>query len=325
MAFISFNQLPLYTDDFFITRFGKSNVKDAIVVHNPADAIVVSPVFLRSRKSLEEHIDYIRSNNIRKAYIVADDINFLTQCPSLEYLEVLPSINAQNFDYSPLYEMPNLKWLACHTTTGLDDHCVGSIDYSCIKGIKKLGICYAEGHLNVAQAGDVLSLYFEFGYPKAKNLQNTIPGKELRSFAVCQAPIQSLDGIESAKRLQKLELAYNRSLKDISALHHLRKSLAYLEIDTCGKIRDFSVLSELRNLEFLTLKGSNTLPNLSFISEMPKLKYLCLTMNVVDGDLSLCEQLPYVRIKNRKHYSHNDVGLPKNFTDPEELYPDDII
>lgn len=320
MKLISFNQLPLYTDDFFIKDFDNFKVKDAIVVHNPADAVVVSPVFLRSRKSLEEHIEYIRNNNIKKAYIVADDISFLTQCPSLEYLRVLPAITAQNFDYSPLYEMPNLKWIECRTTTGLNDDLVASIDYSRFIGIKKLGISHAGGHLNVEQAGDVVSLCFDFGYPNSKNLQNTIPGKALRKFAICQAPIQSLDGIESASQLQRLELTYNRRLKDISALRYLKESLACLEIDTCGKISDFSVLTELHNLEFLILKGSNVLPNLSFLKVMPKLKYLHLTMNVADGDLSLCEQLPYARIKNRKHYSHKDTALPKNFTDPDEVY-----
>ncbi len=325
MNLLSLNQLPIYTDDFFFRHFDNIKEKDAIVVHNPTEAVIVSPVFLRSRKTLDEHIEYINSNNIKKACIVADDISFLTQCPSLEYLQIYPAITAHDFDYSPLYEMPNLKWIECRTTTGLNDDVVATIDYSRLKGVKYLGISHAKGHVNVDQAGDILSLYFVLGFPNADNLLNSIPGKELRNFAVCQAPIQSLDGIEIACQLQRLELSHNRRLTDISALRQLSSSLAFLEIDACGRICDFSVLSELHNMEFLTLKGSNTLKNLSFLKNMPKLQYLHLTVNIEDGDLRLCEHVPYVKIKNRKHYSHKDVDLPKDFKKPDELFPFGII
>ena len=46
-----------------------------------------------------------------------------------------------------------------------------------------------------------------------------------------------------------------------------------------------------------------------------------MTRNIADDDLSLCEYVPYVRMKNRKHYSHKDANLPKHFIDPDEAYP----
>ncbi len=324
MKFVSFNQLPLYTDDFFFRNLNDINVKDALVVFNPADAIIVSPVLLRSRKSLQEHVEYIRKHNIKKAIVVAEDIRFLTQCPSLEYLMVLPAITATEFDYSPIYEMPNIKWLQCETIYGINEDKVSTIDYSRFHGVKRLGVSGAKGHLNVHTAKGVESLLFDFGFPNAKTLTGFISGKSLENFSISQSPIQSLDGIEVASQLRRLELAYNRRLTDISALCQFGETLCYLEIDTCGKIRDFSVLKELHNLEFLVLKGSNTLPDLSFVKEMPKLKNLHLTMNVEDGNLNFCEQLPYVRIKNRKHFSHKDSELSKNYTDPNKVVPFEI-
>lgn len=325
MQLVSFNQLPLYTDDFFLRNLNNINVKDTIVVFNPADAVVVSPVFLRSRRSLEEHIEYIRKNNVKKAIVVAENIQFLTQCPSLEYLMVLPAITANEFDYSPIYAMPNIKWLQCETIYGENEDKVSTIDYSHFQGLKRLGVSGGKGHLNVHAAKEVVSLFFDFGFPNAKTLTGFIPGEALENFSISQSPIQSLEGIEVASQLRRLELAYNRRLMDISALRHLGETLRYLEIDTCGKIRDFSVLKELHNLEFLILKGSNILPDLSFLKEMSKLKILHLTMNVEDGDISLCEQLQYARIKNRKHYSHKDDELPKNSIDPDEIIPFEII
>lgn len=325
MKFISFNQFPLYTDDFFMRNLNDIKGKDAIVVFNPADAVVVSPVFLRSRKSLQEHIEYIRNNNIKKAIVVAENIQFLTQCPSLEYLMVFPAITANDFDYSPIYEMPNIKWLQCRTIYGVNEDKVATIDYSRFRELKRLGVSGGKGHLNVQTAKDAVSLLFDFGFPNAKNLMGFIPGKALENLSISQSSIQSLQGIEETLKLRRLELAYNRSLTDISTLCHFGETLRYLEIDTCGKIKDFSVLKELHNLEFLILKGSNILPDLSFVKEMPKLKSLHLTMNVEDGDLSLCEGLPYVKIKNRKHYTHKDNELPKDYTDPNTIIPFEIL
>lgn len=320
MEFFSFNQLPLYTDDFFFRELGDNN-RDAIVVFNPIDALIVSPVFLRSRKSLEEHVAFIRDNNIKKAIVIAEDIRFLKDCPSLEYLMIFPAINSNNFDYSPIYDLKNIKWLQCETTYGINNEKVANIDYSKFNELKRLGVSGKEGNINVHQANKVNSLCFYEGFPNSKNLEGFIPGEELKKLRITQSPIQSLNGIEVASHLCRLELNYNRKLVDISALRSFRESLIYLEINMCGKICDFSVLKELNNLEFLVLKGSNTLKDLSFIKEMPKLKSFDLTMNVEDGNLSLCERIPYVRIKNRKHFSHKDNQFQKGFVDPEYRVP----
>lgn len=320
MDFFSFNQLPLYTDDFFFREL-EGNNRDAIVIFNPIDALIVSPVFLRSRKSLEEHIAFIRDNNIKKAIVVAEDISFLKNCPSLEYLMIFPAINSNNFDYSPIYELKNIKWLQCETTYGIKNEKVANIDYAKFNELKRLGVSGKEGNINVHQAKKVASLCFYEGFPYSKKLEGFIPRESLKNLRIVQSPIQSLKGVEEAQHICRLELSYNRRLVDISALRSFSESLIYLEINMCGKICDFSVLKELHNLEFLVLKGSNTLKDLSFVKEMPKLKSFDLTMNVEDGDLSLCEHIPYVRIKNRKHFSHKDSQFQKEYIDPEQRIP----
>lgn len=324
MDFVSFNQLPLYTDDFFFRELVGNN-RDAIVIFNPIDALIISPVFLRSRKSLEEHISFIRDNNIKKAIIVAEDINFLKECSSLEYLMIFPAVNLNDFDYSPIYELKNIKWLQCETSYGIRNENTASIDYAQFKELKRLGVSGKKGNINVHQAKKVETLCFYEGFPNSKNLEGFIPHESLKNLRIIQSPIETLKGIEGAPNFCRLELSYNRRLVDISALSSFRESLTYLEINMCGKICDFSVLKELYNLEFLVLKGSNTLKDLSFIKEMSKLKYFDLTMNVEDGDLSLCEPLPYVRIKNRKHFSHKDGQFQKGCIDPEQRVPFELI
>lgn len=318
MQFYSLNQFPVYTDDFFIRSLDVIGVKDAVVILNPMDVMIVTPVLIRSKKSLDEHIRYINDNNIKKAIVAAENIEFLTQCPSLEYLWIIPAITATDFSYAPLYKLPNLTWLQCETMYGLGtwDKTLGpikiaSIDYSRFPNLKHIGVKGAKGHLNVESADNVESLFFESGFPNAKNLSGVVSGKSLGELSICQAPIHSLDGIQVAHRLSRLSLSYNRKLEDISSLGDLAQSLRSLEIEMCSKLTDFAVLAKLTQLEYLTLRGSNTLQDLSFLQNMPHLKELYLTMNVADGDLSLCTQVPYVKIKNRQHYSHKDKDLPK--------------
>ncbi len=59
------------------------------------------------------------------------------------------------------------------------------------------------------------------------------------------------------KKLQCLYLYDNRSLSDISELEGVKNSLKALRIENCAKIKDFSVLEKLENLELLDLSGSN--------------------------------------------------------------------
>lgn len=332
MKFYSLNQFPMHTEDFFFRWLDRPFEKDTLVIHNPMDAIVVTPVLFRSRKTLQEHIEYIQRNHLKKAIVVGEDIGFLRECPSLEYLWVLPAISAEQFDYSPIYELPNLKWLQCETMYGLgamydgvEKVKVSSIDYARLPRLKRVAINGAEGHKNVHTLNSAETLLLFSGYPKSDSLSGFIPGESLTKLRIIEAPIRNLEGIEVATQLQRLDLSYNRRLTDISALRHVKETLVCLEIDACGKIKDFSVLNELHNLEYLILKGSNKLPNLQFLKNLPKLKYLHVTMNIEDGDLKLCQQLPYARIKNRKHYTHKDQDMPKSYSNIDDAYSFDDI
>ena len=113
--------------------------------------------------------------------------------------------------------------------------------------------------------------------------------------------------------IKDLSIFDNRKLEDISVLSEISATLTALEIDCCGKIKDFSVLSSLSNLQSLRLIGSNKLPDLSFVKNLPELKVFDFRMNVLDGDLTPCLPIPYVSIQNRKHYNHKDSDFSKLF------------
>ncbi len=307
MEFYSLNGFPACTDDFYWRELSDLSDK-AIVIHNPQDARARSQFYPCSTKTLDEHIEYIQAHSIKSAIIVADDISFIKNCASLERIMVFPSVSAVDFDYSPLYALPNVKWLQCETVYGKNEERVAEIDYSRFPNLERV-LVGGVGHLNVGSAQNISVLRF-YSIRKERSLVGKI-SSALRDFSITDCSVESLNGIDVAKQIFKLELQYDRSLRDISALKEVKDTLKYLEIYNCGKIDDFSVLHELSNIEVLHLMGNNKIENLSFLEKMPKLRFFKLTMNVLDGDLSLCKKIPYVYVKNRRHYSHRNEDLPK--------------
>ena len=92
----------------------------------------------------------------------------------------------------------------------------------------------------------------------------------------------------------------------------VKNSLKALRIENCAKIKDFSVLEKLENLELLDLSGSNEIPSLSFIRKLKNLKVFVFSVNVLDGDLTPCKDLSYAAcVRGRKHYNMKNRDLPK--------------
>lgn len=302
----------IYRDGFVFTAVTEpANIYDGIVIRFPETAKAYSPQYGFSNKSLKEHIDFINDNNLEKAVIIADSIDFITQCPCLKCLRIFPSDCAENnFDYSPLYNMPNIEYLECRTMYDLKEDKSATVDYSQITGLKHLTVC-GEGHRNIksVKALETLSIH---SCKSLNSLDNICGTESLEKLDIIQCGLQSLSGIENMHCVQKLRLAYNRSLQDINGLEKVRAALKSLTVQNCSKISDFSVLEKLENLEHLELYGNNELKDLSFLNNLKNLKFFVFSMNVLDGDLTPCLNVEYARSeKNRKHYNLKDKDLPK--------------
>ena len=287
------------------------NVYDAIVIKHPESTACASPKLPNSKRSFQEHIDFINKYNLEKAIIIAENIEFITKCPSLKYIRIKPSDNAKNnFDYSPLYQLPNIKSLSCATIYGDRNEFTTSIDYSKFNTLERVSIS-GPGHKNYNTVKSLKTIGIS-GY-KESDLTNMFSSLSLDSLMIIQCGIKSLEGLQKSDKMKCLYLYHNRSLQDITALRKVKDSLRTLRIDNCSKIKDFSVLSELENLEMLELSGGNQLPSLDFIKSMRNLKTFVFNVNVLDGDLSPCQNLSYARsLRERRHYNLKDKDLPKS-------------
>lgn len=300
-------------DGFVFINWNDNRERNVLVIRDPQDAKGATYTGLPlSRRSLQEHIDLINKEGIERVHITAEDLSFINKCPSLNQFSIVPPNSVKDhYDYSPLYQREWIKMLNCQTVYGDKWQFSTTIDYSKIQRIEDLGV-YGKGHENYQQLDSLQKLFVS----KCKNVRSVADitaCRQLKDLSIWLSGIRSLDGIEKLPQLQDLYLYSDRSLADISKLSDIAASLQSLTIESCAKITDFSCLSELENLESLELYGSNKLPNLAFLSKLKKLKHFNFSVEVEDGDLTPCLDIPYVWCaKNRKHYNLKDKDLPKN-------------
>lgn len=266
------------------------NVYDTIVIRNPEHADVETPVLGVSTRTLEEHIALINKYKLEKAIIIAESIEFIRRCPSLKYIQVIPALKENKFDFSPLYDMPEIKSLVCQTQYGDKEQFLGFVDYAKIRGIIDLGVS-GKGHFNYCELNGLEDLCISDNKEHV-DLIEIGNNCNLKDLTLLQCSIKTLRGIENIRQLENLSLWHDRFLYDISHLSNLSDSLKVLSIQNCSKIQDFSCLSELENLEYLELYGKNVLPDLSFLKMMKRLKMFSFDMEVQDGDLGLCMEIP---------------------------------
>lgn len=287
-----------------------ANVYDAIVVKYPQDVQCFSSKINSSLHSLQEQVEFINKYRIEKALIIAENIDFIIMCPTLKHLRIIPADSSgDEFDYSPLYKMSQIKSLQCSTVYGFEEEFFTCIDCAKINGLEDIHIANS-GYQNFNTVETLRRLGLS-NYEKM-DISEAFSSPILDTLSIFQSKIITLEGIQKSRKMQCLYLYYNRFLQDISALNKVKNTLKALRIENCPKINDFSVLGELENLELLELSGSNELPSLSFLKKMKNLKTFIFSVNVKDGDLTPCLDLSYVYSeKNRKHYNLKDTELPK--------------
>lgn len=246
-----------------------------------------------------------------------DDISFITRCPSLKYLRILPlDTKEEGFDYSPLYAMPEIRYLDGCTLDDRKFKMTAPLDYAKIQGLQEIIIddmgepIY--NRININQIKTLRKMTIRSFKSKYRNVTDLFISPVLEDLEILQSNICSMEGIDTSKNIKSLALYYNRSLADLSALGKVSESLTKLSIDACAKITDFSFLCHLPNLQFLDLRGSNVLKSLDFLHHMENLKTFILDMDVEDGDLTPCLSIPDVRsARNRRHFNLKNEELPK--------------
>ena len=277
---------------FVFTELTKKDVFDALVVNSSTGT-----------RTANECIELINQYKLESAVFITNDISLLKQCPTVEHFTLYPADGNNIVKY---YSLPMLQGII---NFSLDSHGINELYtggnsplyFQKLKTLKHLNMRGTDEKSDDKKAS--IKTIEDFDLP------------ELTKLSMIQCGITSLEGIENCPKLQWLDLSYMRNLTDISSLAALAPTLRMLAFENCPKITDFSVISKLKELEYLELKGKNELPDIGFIKELPKLKFLILTMNVLDGDVSCLQELQYVDAVCKRHYNLKSKDLPKDRTD----------
>ena len=132
-------------------------------------------------------------------------------------------------DYSPLYDLPEVRAVSCQNVaddfSGYPiDYPLVEIDYAKIHGLLDLSVQPNKKTLNIEKIDTLRSLYIVSYKSKTKNLQTLFSSRNLQQLIMVMGNQKSLDGIEKSEKLQILYLYYYaRSLQDISALEKVKK------------------------------------------------------------------------------------------------------
>ena len=299
----------------------KLYIYNDLVVFSPDSARASGGYYGPPERTLEEHIALINAMKLEKTTIIAKDISFLPRCPSLKELSIQHAHGQEApLDFSPLYEMPEVRSLSIAAPNmGLTKGPAIYIDFTKVRGLRRLALCTNEP-FNYPLVPTLETLWL-CNDKRHSNMSGISCSQKLKSLQLLQCGTKSLNGIRKYP-LQRLDMSYLRGMADISALSDCAQTLRSLSIEACGKIKDFSCLYDLVNLEHLMLRGSNTLPSLDFLRRMPKLKTFVFSMSVEDGDLKPCLEIPYASCdKIKRHYNLKEKDLPKNLSGtPFEIF-----
>lgn len=295
--FVSGHKLYIYND---------------LVVFSPDSARASGGYYGPPERTLEEHIALINAMKLEKATVIAENLSFLPRCPTLKCFHILHAAGQETpLDFTPLYELPEVERLGIAAPNmGLGKGPAIQIDFTKLRGLRHLSVC-TNDRFNYHLVPTLETLWLS-NDRQHTDMSSLSCSPDLKRVDLLSCGMKSLNGIETYP-LQWLSLSYLRSMTDISALADCSKTLRALSIDACGKIKDFSCLYDLVNLEHLNLMGSNTLPSLDFLRNMPKLKTFVFSMTVEDGDLTPCLDLPYASCsKMKRHYNLKEKDLPKS-------------
>ncbi|WP_338754934.1 hypothetical protein [Bacillus sp. FJAT-52991] len=258
-----------------------------------------------SQKHLAECIKYINENDIKKIeinelYYREKSISFLSECPNVQYLDVMNSFLT---DISGVYHIKNLLGLSF---SEVDDNRNIELDLSKLVTLKSLYIDWNKRIKGLEQLTNLKELGLWKYRPTERDLSNLKSLMNLEKLVISDSRIDSLLGIENMNKLKEINLDNLKSLVHIGDLKVLNHSLEKLVIESCKKIADFHELHHLYHLKELTLLGCGEIPSLKFAKNLKNIIFLNFYSTFIrDGDLNPCLHVDIVNFQDKKHYTHS--------------------
>lgn len=224
------------------------------------------------------------------------DLSALNQHATVQSLDLSDdNIDLTQVDLSPLYHLPQLKWLSIPCLKG-------GIDFSRLPTLEALYITGADQPLERLQLP--LLQHLLLVSVKNKDCEFLSGLSALQELRISGGSIEQLCGIEALDKLTSLHIQHSPKMLDISAINAL-KNLQNLHVEKCSQLRDYGFLSNNKTLAEVFI---SELDSVSFAPGMSALNSLQF-WDLKDGDMSpllASKTLKEVYFHpKKKHYSHN--------------------
>lgn len=246
---------------------------------------------------------YMKKNGIRELFLNSArgwrgrTMDFLEDLTELEGLWIIDSTVD---DISPIHCLKNLKALS--VTTLSRTH----IDFSCFPQLELCVLDWEPGYASVFDCVWLRGLFVDNFKGKDSSAFSTL--KNLSSLSILNGPLPDIRGLAELTDLKHLALCNLRKLSSLDGLENLT-NLTHLEVHGCRRIGNINAIGNLRGIIMLQLDETGDIESLAPLRGLDQLRHLFFIggTNVLDGDLSVIENLPALgglSFMNRKHYSH---------------------
>ncbi len=251
-------------------------------------------------ENIDAHLEFLRENavdgvgiNAVRGY-TASDVSFLERIPEVGGVVTVPG--GRPLDASAILGLRKLRFLSLGETDF-------ALDLDVFPGLEEYrGDCGPKFHIS-ERSRSIRSLRLRHFRPKSRDLSDFPALPCVRELGLIQSSINSLRGLAQLRALERLELAYCRSLTTLAAPAWPR--LQMLECSNCRALESYDALANVKTLRSLRLNSCGTIPSLQFISSLPELTELrFVDTDVRDGDMRPLFRLQEIAFTNKRGFSH---------------------
>lgn len=228
-----------------------------------------------------------------------ESLDFLKEYSFLERIDI-SALTDNDYDYSFLQKLKNLKQLSISIDV-LNAKSTNILDLSALTNLKTLSINWRKGIQGLENCALIERLYL--GEFKEENLEKVSSLINLKTLSIKNSTIQTLQGIQPFKLLEKALFGHCKRLKDV----HQLDGLAFLEkltFDLCPHIKSFNSLKDLGKLETLEIIGCKHIDTLDFLNNIKSIQNFKFGGTIIlDGNLIPAQRIKDVFYQHKKYYN----------------------
>ncbi|XMB72159.1 hypothetical protein RJI07_08625 [Mycoplasmatota bacterium WC30] len=227
-------------------------------------------------------VEYINKMQLDKVIVdlnafKSENLYFLNKIDHIKYLTIWGDGEC---DFSAIYNLDELVFLDLMNSSDFNLERMKNLTFFSTNSLSRIKNIEKTVTLKTLQLIDPLNSY------EIKDLTRFSKLNSIDTLSLYGLKIKSLCGIKEMSKLKVLLLRDLKILHDISEINCLSSKLSGLLIDRCKKIVDYSVLSSLNKLHFLSLNNVKV-PGLDFLSPLRNLNTFISSNSIfIDGDLS---------------------------------------